>query len=116
MMTNWFLDRSLLRALRGRSFALLWGGQTLSRIGDFLYQIVLAWWVLQETSSATMMATVFIVAYTPTILFGLIGGVAVDRYPRLRIMLAADLLRGLVVGGARCWSGGAAFRSGMSTA
>ncbi|MEZ4615897.1 MAG: hypothetical protein R2867_10390 [Caldilineaceae bacterium] len=49
-MTNWFLDHSLLRALLSVSFALLWGGQTLSRIGDFLYQIVLAWWVLQETS------------------------------------------------------------------
>ncbi|MEZ4615896.1 MAG: hypothetical protein R2867_10385 [Caldilineaceae bacterium] len=63
-----------------------------------------------------MMATVFIVAYTPTILFGLIGGVAVDRITRLRIMLAADLLARSRRWWRRCWSGGAAFRSGMSTA
>ena len=43
------------RALRHRRFAALWLGQTLSRIGDFIYEIVIAWWVLQETGSAAVM-------------------------------------------------------------
>jgi MFS family permease len=36
-------------------------------------------------------------AYVPMILFLLLGGVAVDRYPRVKLMLASDLLRGVVV-------------------
>src|SRR5688500_7499796 len=89
---------SLLRAFRYRSFALLWAGQTLSRIGDFLYELSLAWWVLQKTGSAAAMGSVLIVSFTPMLLFLLIGGVAVDRFPRARLMFASDLLRGVVVG------------------
>ena len=33
----------LLRALRGRPFALLWSGQTISVIGDRIFQVALAW-------------------------------------------------------------------------
>jgi hypothetical protein len=33
---------SLFRSLKHRSFALLWIGQTLSRVGDFVYEIALA--------------------------------------------------------------------------
>src|SRR5215211_5322930 len=81
----------LLRSLGHRSFALLWCGQTLSRIGGFLYEIALAWWVLQETGSAAAMAGVLIFAFTPMVLFLVIGGVAVDRLPRVQLMLASDL-------------------------
>jgi len=49
---------SLFRSLAHRRFALLWAGQTISRIGDFLYEIALAWWVLQKTGSAVAMAGV----------------------------------------------------------
>ena len=85
------------RALRHRSFALLWTGQTISRLGDSLYRIALAWWVLEETGSATAMSTVLIVSFLPMLLFLLIGGVAVDRLPRFRILLASDLVNGAVV-------------------
>jgi DHA3 family tetracycline resistance protein-like MFS transporter len=85
------------RALRHRSFALLWTGQTISRLGDSLYRIALAWWVLEETGSAKAMSTVFIVSFLPMLLFLLIGGVAVDRLPRFRILLASDLVNGAVV-------------------
>ena len=40
---------SVLRALAYRPFALLWAGQTISRFGDGLHLIALAWWVLEET-------------------------------------------------------------------
>jgi DHA3 family tetracycline resistance protein-like MFS transporter len=87
---------TLLVSLRYRSFALLWSGQIISRLGDNLYRVALAWWVLEKTGSATAMGTVLIFSFTPMLLFLLIGGVAVDRYPRLRVMIASDLLRGLV--------------------
>jgi len=89
---------SLFRALRGRPFALLWGGQAISLLGDRLFDIALAWWVLEETGSAVVMGTVFVLSILPMLIFLLIGGVLVDRFPRLGLMLVSDLTRGLVVG------------------
>jgi DHA3 family tetracycline resistance protein-like MFS transporter len=88
---------SLFRALRHRPFALLWSGQTLSRLGDFVYEIALAWWVLEKTGSAATMSLVLIFAITPSVIFSLIGGVAVDRMSRLGLMVGSDILRGGVI-------------------
>jgi MFS family permease len=88
---------TLLRSLTHRPFALLWSGQTVSRLGDSLYRIALAWWVLEKTGSAAAMGAVMVFAFTPMLVFLLIGGVAVDRLPRLRVMLVCDLVSGLVV-------------------
>ena len=87
----------LFAALRQRPFALLWSGQTISRFGDSLYRIALVWWVLEKTGSAAQMGLVTFFSLTPTILFLLIGGVAVDRFPRRLIMLLSDIFSGLVV-------------------
>ncbi|HEU5228709.1 MAG TPA: MFS transporter [Ktedonobacteraceae bacterium] len=87
----------ILRAFTQRSFVLLWGGQAVSRLGDSFYTIALAWWVLQKTGSATAMGGVLICSTLPMLLCLLFGGVAVDRFPRVRLMLASDLLRGGVV-------------------
>jgi MFS family permease len=88
-----------LRALNNRSFALIWLGQTTSSIGDFLYEIVLAWWVLQHTGSALMMGLVLTFAFVPMVLCSLLGGVVVDRLPRIHVMLVSDLVRGVIVVG-----------------
>jgi DHA3 family tetracycline resistance protein-like MFS transporter len=90
---------NLFSSLSHRPFALLWSGQTISGLGDSLYRIALAWWVLEKTGSAEAMGTVLIVSFTPMLIFLLIGGVAADRFSRLRLMLASDVLRGLLVGG-----------------
>ena len=89
---------SFLRALRLRPFALLWSGQTISRLGDSLYRIALSWWILEKTGSAAAMGALAIFGLVPMLLFLLIGGVVVDRLPRFRIMLACDLVNTLVVG------------------
>lgn len=89
---------SLLRALRGRPFALLWSGQTLSLLGDRIFQVALAWWVLEETGSAVAMGTVFVFSIIPMLIFLLLGGALVDRFPRLWLMLISDSVRGLVIG------------------
>jgi MFS family permease len=94
LMTDTTIQGGFFRSLRHPTFAFLWGGQTLSRVGDHLYEIALAWWVLEKTGSATAMATVLIFAFTPMLLFSLLGGVLGDRYSRLHIMLTADVVRG----------------------
>ena len=87
---------TVFRSLKQRTFLTLWIGQTLSRVGDFVYEIALAWWVLKKTGSAETMSLVLIFALTPAILFALLGGVAVDRFSRPKLMLASDVLRGCV--------------------
>lgn len=96
-MTDSLARVNLLRALGVRSFALLWGGQTVSRLGDALYFVALAWWVLQKTGSATAMGTVLVFTTVPMIVFLLFGGVVVDRFSRVRVMLVSDALRGVLV-------------------
>ena len=88
---------NFLRALKHRPFALLWSGQTISRLGDSLYRIALAWWVLEKTGSAVAMGTVLVFSQIPMLIFLLIGGVVVDRLPRLRVMFVSDILSGLVI-------------------
>jgi MFS family permease len=89
---------TFLRALRIRSFAMLWAGQTVSRLGDSLYRIALSWWVLEKTGSAAAMGAVAVFSLVPMLLFLLVGGVVVDRLPRFRIMLASDAVNACVVG------------------
>ena len=84
---------STFRALKNGRFAALLFGQTLSRIGDFLFQIALAWWVLEETGSATAMGTVLFFSTLPMVVFVLVGGVVVDRMPRGPLLFISDLAR-----------------------
>jgi MFS family permease len=90
---------SLWRALGHRTFALLWAGQTVSRIGDWLYYVALTWWVMQTTGDPEHVAGVLGIQFVPMLVFLLIGGVTVDRLPRAHIMLVSDIGRALLVGG-----------------
>src|SRR5215211_7150425 len=85
------------RALRHRDVALLISGQTLSRVGDFLYQVALAWWVLEKTNSGIAMGMVFLFSLVPTIVFVVLGGVLVDRLPRAKLLFLSDVGRGMVM-------------------
>ncbi len=88
---------SLLRALRHPPFTWVWSGQSISLLGDRIFQVALAWWVMEATGSAAAMGTVMILSILPMLLFLLIGGVLVDRFPCLWLMFISDLVRGLVI-------------------
>lgn len=90
MNTSWLSRLHFARALRSRSFALLWVGQTISTIGDGAYITALAWQVLIMTGSASAMGIVLVATNIPTLLLTLVGGVAADRLPRQLVLLAAD--------------------------
>src|SRR5918997_6652546 len=89
---------ALFRALQHRPFALVWGGQSVSRFGDSLYTIAVAWWVVEETESAASLGLVLACFSVPQLIFVLLGGLAGDRFSRLYIMLVSDLVRALAVG------------------
>lgn len=85
------------RALAFRPFAFVWIGQTLSRVGDGIFNVALAWQVLLMTHSAAAMGFVILASVIPRLVFILFGGVAADRLPRRLIILTSDGGRGLLV-------------------
>ena len=79
------------------NFVLLWIGQTISIIGDNVFQIALMWWVLEKTGSIAAMATVAICAALPIIIAGPFAGTYVDRVDRKNLMVWMDFLRGILI-------------------
>jgi predicted MFS family arabinose efflux permease len=83
--------------LVNREFAAIFTAQTLSLLGDQLARIALAILVYRRTGSAFGASATFAVSYLTYLVGGpLLSGVA-DRYPRLTVMVACDLLRAPLV-------------------
>jgi DHA3 family tetracycline resistance protein-like MFS transporter len=89
---------NLTSPLRHRDFALLWGGQIASLLGDGVFLVAMAWQVYALSNAPTALAMVGIAMTVPTITLLLLGGIVTDRFDRRRVLLAADAVRGLAVG------------------
>jgi predicted MFS family arabinose efflux permease len=88
----------LLKPLRHRDFRLLWGGTTVSMIGDGFFVIALAWQVYDLSPNPAALAAVGVAWSLPQVLLLMPGGVLADRMDRRSLMIAGDLLRALAVG------------------
>jgi MFS family permease len=88
----------LLKPLRHRDFRLLWGGTTVSLIGDGFFVIALAWQVYDLSPNPAALAAVGVAWSLPQVLLLMPGGVLADRMDRRSLMIAGDLLRALAVG------------------
>jgi MFS family permease len=84
----------LLAPLRIRDFRMLWTGMTLSLLGDGVLLVALAWQAYELSNRPAAMSLVGVALTVPQVALLLVGGVVSDRYPRRRVMLAADLVRG----------------------
>ncbi len=87
----------ILQPLRNRDFALLTGGSVVSLFGDGFFHVALAWQVYQISNVPTALSFVGMAATLPLVLFLLVGGAFSDRYDRRRLMIGADLLRGIAL-------------------
>src|SRR5688572_25432156 len=87
----------MLILLSQRNFALLWAGQLISSLGDWLLWIALPFYVYERTGSALATGATFIAQTLPPILFGSLAGIFVDRWDRKQTMVIADLARFLVI-------------------
>ena len=88
-----YLD--LLRS--NRNFRLLFIGQTISQLGDWFNTVAVYSLLLDLTGSATAVAWMLIVQLLPIAFIGPVAGVVVDRLNRRRIMMAADIIRGVLI-------------------
>jgi CRP-like cAMP-binding protein/predicted MFS family arabinose efflux permease len=79
--------------LRRRNFSLLWVGQLVSTMGTALAELAASILVYRLTGSAAAVGLMLIAAAGPSVVFGLIAGVYVDRLDRKKILVACDLIR-----------------------
>src|SRR5512135_1834796 len=82
---------------RNRSFRLMWIGQLVSTAGSALTSLAAGILVYRITGSALSVGLMLMATAAPSLLVGLIAGVFVDRFDRKRIMIAADLVRAVLV-------------------
>ena len=72
-------------------------GQVISQAGDSIYEIGLLWLMLEISGSRAATGLVAMSGYLPTLLLGMFGGALADRFDRRRLMLIADVARGILV-------------------
>ncbi|MDQ4145367.1 MAG: MFS transporter [Actinomycetota bacterium] len=87
----------MLRPLSIRDFALLWTAMAVSLLGDGIYLVAIAWQVYDLSNAPTALSIVGLAWTLPMVLFLLIGGVTSDRFDRRKVMIFADVLRGVAI-------------------
>jgi len=86
-----------LQLLRKREFALLWGGATVSALGDGMSFIALVWLVIERGGTPADVGWLAAIYTAPVVIGGLAAGVILDRFDP-RLVLAVDsAIRGLAV-------------------
>ncbi|WP_326780669.1 MFS transporter [Streptomyces longwoodensis] len=91
---------SMFSSLRIRNYRLFFLGQVVSNIGTWMQRIAQDWLVLSLTGSATAVGVTTALQFLPMLLFGLYGGVLVDRLPKRPTLLftqAAMAVTGVVL-------------------
>jgi MFS family permease len=84
------------RALRGnRNLSLLFGGQVISALGDWLYVSTIAVLAFTLTGSAMLAAALACARLLPYAVFLPLSGLLADRFDRRALMITADLGRAL---------------------
>jgi MFS family permease len=81
----------------GSDFVKLWGATAASNLSDGIRVAALPLLAASMTRDPLLVGGVFFVSQAPWLLFGLVSGAIVDRFPRRQILLTAHLFRMLVV-------------------
>ena len=92
-----FSRANLLTPLRRRDFRVLWAGMTISLIGDGAFLVAMTWQVYAISNAPRALAMAGIAMTVPTILLLLFGGVVTDRFDRRKVLIMADVIRGIAV-------------------
>lgn len=88
---------AVLASLRHRDFRLLWTGQTVSSFGNAVRNVALPFQLLALGASPGQLGIAVGLNTATSVAFLLLGGAIADRLPRRTLILASDLLGGVVV-------------------
>lgn len=84
--------------LRTRNFALFWSGETISGFGSAITTVLLPLVAVTTLHASALMVTLVTAAdWLPWLLIGLPAGTWVDRWPRRRVLVVADLTSAAVM-------------------
>ncbi len=94
-------DTNVFTVLRVDDFRNLWIGQMISFVGDALAYNTLTLAVIRMANEADMSAgkllsAIFVLSALPSLFLGMVAGTIVDRANRKHLMIAADMIRGLL--------------------
>ncbi|MEU7378688.1 MULTISPECIES: MFS transporter [unclassified Streptomyces] len=81
---------SMFSSLRVRNYRLFFLGQVVSNTGTWMQRIAQDWLVLSLTGSSAAVGITTALQFLPMLLFGLYGGVLVDRLPKRPTLLATQ--------------------------
>ncbi|MEU6482524.1 MFS transporter [Streptomyces sp. NPDC046887] len=87
--------RGTFASLRVRNYRLFFAGAIVSNTGTWMARITQDWLVLSLTGSAAAVGITSALQFLPMLLFGLYGGVLVDRFPKRLLLLASQGALGL---------------------
>ena len=102
-MTDTLAQPTQVTTLRNnRNWHKLWLGQTVSVVGDFVFDTTVLLWVgtvlaKGQSWAPAAVSGVLVAAALPVFLIGPIAGVFVDRWDRRRLMLAMDAIRTVLI-------------------
>ncbi|MET7610281.1 MFS transporter [Streptomyces seoulensis] len=91
---------SMFSSLKVRNYRLFFAGQVVSNTGTWMQRIAQDWLVLSLTGSSAAVGITTALQFLPMLLFGLYGGVLVDRLPKRPALLftqSAMALTGLAL-------------------
>jgi MFS family permease len=78
------------RALKHRNFQLFFGGQIISLVGTWMQTVAQAWLVYRLTGSGALLGVLGFVGQIPIFLLSPLAGLAADRWPRQRVVIATQ--------------------------
>ncbi|MES5821720.1 MFS transporter [Streptomyces sp. RG80] len=81
---------SMFSSLKIRNYRLFFLGQVVSNTGTWMQRIAQDWLVLSLTGSSTAVGVTTALQFLPMLLFGLYGGVLVDRLPKRPTLLVTQ--------------------------
>ncbi|QNO14185.1 MFS transporter [Alkalicella caledoniensis] len=88
-----------LRILKNKNFALLMLGKGVSMVGSNMQQFTLSLYVLAETGSATIFASMMAISILPRLVLSPVAGVFGDWFDRKKSIVTLDLFNGILIGG-----------------
>lgn len=85
-----------LASLEVRDYRLFLSSQVVATTGLWMQRIAQDWLVLQLTGSVTAVGIAVALQFLPVLLFGLLGGVLADRYPKRTLLLITQSVAALM--------------------
>ena len=89
-------SRETFTSFEVRNYRLYYIGQIISTSGTFMQSIAQAWLVLKISNSGTALGIVSALQYIPILVFGTLGGVVADRFPKRTVLYFTQSAAGIL--------------------